>query len=470
MNGEPLPEEHGFPVRMVVPGLYGYVSATKWVVELEVTRFDRASAYWTDRGWGEKGPIKIESRIDVVAAGWRRAVTVAGRRLAPAHRHREGRGAGRRRTVGRGRAGRRDLDRHLGAVALPRRRADRASTRCACGRPAPTARCRPRTSRTCCPTARPATTRSSVVALVVFAPVTSRVPPRPIIMTPPAAPRRSTRFGERANQSRAVPAMSAQVLSMTSASRKKISPSSASCSGMAPAPVVDELREHRDEERDRLRVGDADDEALEQQPEGRPRRRRGIRHRPRLAVADRLDAEEDQVRRSDDLDDREHHDGLRDERPDAERDRGDGGQHPERVAEHAEQAAAAAERDGAAEHEQHARAGKDDEQHRRESEGEQVGPRDHGRQGIARAHCAEREPARLQRRSHGTPDHDRPAGRPRHHHVRAGALAPPRRLRAGREAPEGRDHRAGLPADPAAGDLPRARRAVPACRRSSRSA
>ncbi|HEX7835707.1 MAG TPA: molybdopterin-dependent oxidoreductase, partial [Pseudolysinimonas sp.] len=65
MNGEPLPEEHGFPVRMVVPGLYGYVSATKWVVELEVTRFDRASAYWTDRGWGAKGPIKIESRIDV---------------------------------------------------------------------------------------------------------------------------------------------------------------------------------------------------------------------------------------------------------------------------------------------------------------------------------------------------------------------------------------------------------------------
>ena len=65
MNGEPLPPEHGFPVRMVVPGLYGYVSATKWVVELEVTRFDRARAYWTDRGWSERGPIKLESRIDV---------------------------------------------------------------------------------------------------------------------------------------------------------------------------------------------------------------------------------------------------------------------------------------------------------------------------------------------------------------------------------------------------------------------
>ena len=44
MNGEPLPPEHGFPVRMVVPGLYGYVSATKWVTELEVTRFDKATA------------------------------------------------------------------------------------------------------------------------------------------------------------------------------------------------------------------------------------------------------------------------------------------------------------------------------------------------------------------------------------------------------------------------------------------
>jgi DMSO/TMAO reductase YedYZ molybdopterin-dependent catalytic subunit len=79
MNGEPLPLEHGFPVRMVVPGLYGYVSATKWVVELQVTRFDQARAYWTDRGWSALGPVKISSRIDVprgqVAAG---EVVVAG--------------------------------------------------------------------------------------------------------------------------------------------------------------------------------------------------------------------------------------------------------------------------------------------------------------------------------------------------------------------------------------------------------
>lgn len=69
MNGTTLPPEHGFPVRMVVPGLYGYVSATKWVVELEVTRFDKAHAYWTDRGWSERGPIKLESRVDVPIRG-----------------------------------------------------------------------------------------------------------------------------------------------------------------------------------------------------------------------------------------------------------------------------------------------------------------------------------------------------------------------------------------------------------------
>ena len=65
MNGDPIPLEHGFPVRTVVPGLYGYVSACKWVVDMEVTRFADFTAYWTKRGWGEKGPVKIGSRIDV---------------------------------------------------------------------------------------------------------------------------------------------------------------------------------------------------------------------------------------------------------------------------------------------------------------------------------------------------------------------------------------------------------------------
>ena len=69
MNGQPLPTEHGYPARLVVPGLYGYVSATKWVVDLELTRFDRAEAFWTQHGWSAKGPIKTESRIDVPRSG-----------------------------------------------------------------------------------------------------------------------------------------------------------------------------------------------------------------------------------------------------------------------------------------------------------------------------------------------------------------------------------------------------------------
>lgn len=71
LNGQPLPVEHGYPARMVVAGLYGYVSATKWVTDLELTRFDRAEAYWTRQGWAARGPIKTESRIDVPRAGQR---------------------------------------------------------------------------------------------------------------------------------------------------------------------------------------------------------------------------------------------------------------------------------------------------------------------------------------------------------------------------------------------------------------
>ena len=81
MNGEPLPIEHGFPVRMVVPGLYGYVSATKWVVDLELATFEAFDPSWIRRGWAEMAPIKSQSRIDTprhgasVPAG---EVTVAG--------------------------------------------------------------------------------------------------------------------------------------------------------------------------------------------------------------------------------------------------------------------------------------------------------------------------------------------------------------------------------------------------------
>ncbi|KAB1904311.1 sulfite oxidase [Micromonospora sp. AMSO1212t] len=81
MNGEPLPIQHGFPVRMVVPGLYGYVSACKWLTELELTSFADFDAYWVPRGWSAQGPIKTQSRIDTPRPRSRPAagpVTVAG--------------------------------------------------------------------------------------------------------------------------------------------------------------------------------------------------------------------------------------------------------------------------------------------------------------------------------------------------------------------------------------------------------
>jgi len=65
MNGAPLPVAHGFPARMVVPGLYGYVSATKWITDINVTTFAGESAYWVQRGWSQRAPIKTESRIDL---------------------------------------------------------------------------------------------------------------------------------------------------------------------------------------------------------------------------------------------------------------------------------------------------------------------------------------------------------------------------------------------------------------------
>jgi DMSO/TMAO reductase YedYZ molybdopterin-dependent catalytic subunit len=64
MNGEALPREHGFPVRMVVPGLYGYVSACKWITRMTLTTYDAQEAYWTERDWAIDAPIKIASRID----------------------------------------------------------------------------------------------------------------------------------------------------------------------------------------------------------------------------------------------------------------------------------------------------------------------------------------------------------------------------------------------------------------------
>jgi DMSO/TMAO reductase YedYZ molybdopterin-dependent catalytic subunit len=86
MNGEPLPVDHGFPARLIVEGVYGYVSATKWLTELELTTWDGFDAYWIPRGWAKQAPVKTQSRIDVptsrtaLSPG---AVAVAGVAWAP---------------------------------------------------------------------------------------------------------------------------------------------------------------------------------------------------------------------------------------------------------------------------------------------------------------------------------------------------------------------------------------------------
>ncbi|CAN5642701.1 molybdopterin-dependent oxidoreductase [soil metagenome] len=69
MNGDPLPARHGFPARLVVPGLYGYVSATKWITEIELTTLEAFDAYWVPLGWAKEAPILTQSRIDVPRAG-----------------------------------------------------------------------------------------------------------------------------------------------------------------------------------------------------------------------------------------------------------------------------------------------------------------------------------------------------------------------------------------------------------------
>ena len=69
MNGEVLPRRHGYPARLVVPGLYGFVSATKWITEIELTGWDDFDAYWIKRGWSKEAPIKTQSRIDVPGDG-----------------------------------------------------------------------------------------------------------------------------------------------------------------------------------------------------------------------------------------------------------------------------------------------------------------------------------------------------------------------------------------------------------------
>jgi len=70
MNGKPLPVVHGFPARLIVPGIYGYVSATKWLREIELTTWEDFNGYWVPRGWSKLGPVKTHSRIDVPRGGY----------------------------------------------------------------------------------------------------------------------------------------------------------------------------------------------------------------------------------------------------------------------------------------------------------------------------------------------------------------------------------------------------------------
>ncbi len=122
MNGEPLPAEHGYPARLIVPGLYGYVSATKWLTTIGLTTLEAFNGYWVPLGWAKEAPILTQSRIDLpkrgqtVKAG---QVPVAGvawapdRGVAGVEVQIDERGLGRRRGLGA------NLRRDLGAVALP---------------------------------------------------------------------------------------------------------------------------------------------------------------------------------------------------------------------------------------------------------------------------------------------------------------------------------------------------------------
>jgi hypothetical protein len=69
MNGSPLPVDHGYPARLIIPGLYGYVSATKWLSEIELTTWEAFDGYWIPRGWAKEAPILTQSRIDTPKRG-----------------------------------------------------------------------------------------------------------------------------------------------------------------------------------------------------------------------------------------------------------------------------------------------------------------------------------------------------------------------------------------------------------------
>ena len=120
MNGEPLPIEHGFPARLVVPGLYGYVSATKWLTEIELTTFADFDQYWLRRGWAQQAPIKLMSRIDTPRGLGNGApparLPIGGVAWAQHDRHRRRRGADRRRRRGCRPSSARPINGHVAPV------------------------------------------------------------------------------------------------------------------------------------------------------------------------------------------------------------------------------------------------------------------------------------------------------------------------------------------------------------------
>ena len=166
MNGEPLPVAHGFPVRMIIPGLYGYVSACKWLAHIEATTYDAYDAYWIQRDWAADGPVKVASRIDTPAplrefpAGRRRSPVSPGPRpgASPASR------SGSTTATGRTPTSRRRSTPTSGASGSFRTTSRRASHDHRPGDQWRTARCRPERGSTRSRTAPPAGTRSEVIA------------------------------------------------------------------------------------------------------------------------------------------------------------------------------------------------------------------------------------------------------------------------------------------------------------------
>ena len=215
MNGEPLPLEHGFPARMVTPGLYGYVSATKWLVDLEVTRFADFKAYWTTRGYAAEAPIKTslaDRRAPLLrpAEGRpeRRSPASPGRRTAASRRSRSASTAGTGRRPELAERGRRQ---HLAPVGLALgRRARQPHPRGPRHRRRPATR-RPPSARPSRPTAPPAGTASNVHGLLTRNTPGPTHPPLARDRTPDASRARENSTAPTKGSTRCAPSRSAAI-------------------------------------------------------------------------------------------------------------------------------------------------------------------------------------------------------------------------------------------------------------------